>query len=177
MLFFDPGKKGQRFEYHPPQRKAVTKAITPPSQRAIDPSITSRPYHSVQERLPSTMKGRQIPPYVEREQSYKTGGFSGPAFGDTPIERALSTAETQESKGYIGILFSIGSQFFRNLGVLPFLTVQKGLGHTIPFSLTVLSVICRQPTIHSNGSPKLSPNSPSTPKHNLQGRLIKRSLT
>ena len=173
MLFFDPGKKEQRFEYHPPQRKAVTKAITPPSQRAMDPSITSRPYHSVQERLPSTMKGRQIPPYVEREQSYKTGGFSGPAFGDTPIERALSTAETQEFKGYIGILFSIGSQFFLNLGVLPFLTikcarnnpVQKGLGHTTPFSLTVLSKICRQPTLHSNGTPKLSPNSPSTPEH------------
>ena len=97
LHFFDPSKKGQTFEYHPPRRKALTKPITSRSQREMDPFTTSEPYLSVPERLLSMMKGTgQIPRYVESNQSCNTGGFSGPAFGDTPIERALSTAVCEE---------------------------------------------------------------------------------
>ena len=41
LHFFDQSKKGEKFEHHPPQWRAVTKPITP-SQREVAPSTTSR---------------------------------------------------------------------------------------------------------------------------------------
>ena len=79
LHFFDPRKKGQRFEYHPPQHQVVPKP-TPPSQREVDLSTTSRPYHSVPERK-SSFKGPDFSFYEQRDQSYKTGGISGAGIG------------------------------------------------------------------------------------------------
>ena len=79
LHFFDPTKKGQKFEYHPPQHQVVTKP-TPPSQREVDLSKTSWPYHSVPERQ-SPIKGTDFSFYGQRDQSYKTGGISGADIG------------------------------------------------------------------------------------------------
>lgn len=70
--FFDPTKKGKKFEYHPPQRKAITKSETPPSQRAMDPMARSRPYNSLPEKS-SSLKKTHIPSCGERDQRFNSG--------------------------------------------------------------------------------------------------------
>ena len=72
-------KKGQKFENHPPQQQVVTKP-TPPSQREVDLSKTSWPYHSVLERQSST-KATDFSCYGQSDQSSKTGGISGADIG------------------------------------------------------------------------------------------------
>ena len=75
LHFFDPRKKGQKFEYHPPQRQAVTK-LTPLSQRALD---LSTPLWL--KKRQSSFKGTDFSSYGQRDQSYKTGGISGADIG------------------------------------------------------------------------------------------------
>ena len=79
LHFFNPRKKGEKFEYHPPQHQVVPKP-TPPSQREVDLSTSSRPYHSLPERQ-SSFKGPDFSFYEQRDQSYKTGGSSGADIG------------------------------------------------------------------------------------------------
>ena len=111
--FFDPNKKGQTFEYHPPQREAVikptmSKGSGSPSQ--VDLPTTSTLNQSVLARQ-SSMERTQIPPYGQRDQSYKTGGISGTgieshgagpqkAIGSTTVPNPLSSShENFASKG------------------------------------------------------------------------------
>ena len=95
LHFFDPRKKGQKFEYHPPQRRAVTKPI-PPSQREVAPSTTSRPYHSLPERQ-SSFKGLYCSFDERGDQSYRTGRISGAwhqrADGSTMVPNPLNSPQ------------------------------------------------------------------------------------
>ena len=132
LHFFDPEKKGQKFEYHPQQRQAVIKPI-PPSQREVAPSTTSRPYHSVPEKQSFTKK-TDFSFYGLRHQSYKTGGISGAghqrADGSTmvpnplnsPQETLSSMRETQISSSEKGPEFSnreIGRRGIESQGARP----------------------------------------------------------
>ena len=106
--FFDPKEKGQPFKYHPPQREAVTKPTMSkgsgsPSQ--VEPPTTSTLNQSVLARQ-SSMEGTQIPPYGQRDQSYKTGGISRADIGSqwagpgTMVPNPLNSAqENFASKG------------------------------------------------------------------------------
>ena len=76
LHFFDPRKKGQKFEYHQTQRQVVPKP-TPPSQEEVDLSTTSRPYQEGQ----SSIKGTEFSFNGQRDQSYKTEGSSGADIG------------------------------------------------------------------------------------------------
>ena len=103
--FLSPGKTGQKFEYHPPQREAVTKPTIskgsglkksgPPSQ--LDSSTT------VPERQSASMKGTEISFDGQRDQGHKTGGISGAgtgsqgaghqrAIGSTMVSNSLKTS-------------------------------------------------------------------------------------
>lgn len=74
LHFFDQSKKGEKFQYNPPQRKAATESLTPPS-RARNSSVPFRRYESLPESLPST-NDSQNPPNGEGGESYKTGSVS-----------------------------------------------------------------------------------------------------
>ena len=127
LHFFDPRKKGQKFEYHPPQHQVVPKP-TPPSQREVDLSTTSRPYHSVPERK-SSFKGPDFSFYEQRDQSYKTEGISGAdigsqgaghqrALGSTMVPNPLnSPQETFSSTGETPIPSGVKGPEFSNRGV------------------------------------------------------------
>lgn len=71
LHFFDQSKKGEKFEYNPPQRKAAKEPLTPPSMARN----SSMPYESLPESFPST-NDTQNPPYGEGGESYKTGSVS-----------------------------------------------------------------------------------------------------
>jgi len=85
LHFFDPRKKGQKFEYHPPL-----------SQCKVAPSTTSRPYHSVPEKKSFTKK-TDFSFCGLRDQSYKTGGISGAghqrADGSTMVPNPLNSPQ------------------------------------------------------------------------------------
>ena len=95
LHFFDQSKKGEKFEYHPQQRRAVTKPITP-SQREVALSTTSRPYHSLPKRQ-SSFKGPDFSFDERRDQSYKTGGISRTwhqrADGSTMVPNPLNSPQ------------------------------------------------------------------------------------
>lgn len=74
MHFFDQRKKGKKFAYNPPQGKAATEPLTPPS-RARNSSMPFRRYGSLPESFPST-NDTQNPPNGEGGESYKTGSVS-----------------------------------------------------------------------------------------------------
>ena len=123
LHFFDPRIKGQKFEYHPPQRQAVTKPA-PPSQEEVDLSSTSRPYHSVPEKQ-SSIKGTDFSFNGQRNQSYKTGAGIGSqgaghqsALGSTMVPNPLnSPQETLSSVEGTQIPSGEKGPEFRNRGV------------------------------------------------------------
>ena len=85
LHFFDPCKKGRKFEYHPR-----------PFHREVASSTTSRPYHSVPEKQSITKK-TDFSFYGLRDQSYKTGGISAAghqrADGSTMVPNPLNSPQ------------------------------------------------------------------------------------
>lgn len=78
--FFDPIRKGQKFEYHPPQRNAATASLTPPLHRARNSSALLRRYDSLPVSSPSTTD-TQNPTYGEGDQNSKIRGVSRSGIG------------------------------------------------------------------------------------------------
>ena len=122
LHFFDPRKKGKKFEYYPP-----------PSQREVAPSTTWRPYHSAPEKQSFTKK-TDFSFYGLRDQSYKTGGISGaghqradgsrmvPNPLNSPQETLSSMRETQIPSREKGPEFSnrdIGRHGIQSQGARP----------------------------------------------------------
>lgn len=120
LHFFDPRKKGQKFEYHPPQRQTVTKA-TPPSQKAVNLSTASRP----KERQ-SSIKGTDFSSYGERDQNYKTGGISGADIGSqgTGPQRAIGSTMVAHP-------LNSPEETFSSMGVTQIPSREKGTGFSV----------------------------------------------
>ena len=91
LHFFDPRKKGLKFEYHQRLAKPI-----PLSQREVVPSTTSRPYHSLPEGQ-SCFKGPDFSFDERRDQSYKSGGISRAghqrADGSTMVPNPLNSPQ------------------------------------------------------------------------------------
>ena len=96
LHFFDPRKKGQKFEYHPSQRQVQRAG----PQRAIGSTMVPNLMNSPQEKL-SSMKGTQIPPR-KKGPEFSTRGTGRPGIqsqGVRPKETTSFTKQPQETNG------------------------------------------------------------------------------
>lgn len=93
--FFDPTKKGKKFEYHPPQRKAVTENQGAGPQRAKGSAMAPDPLIWKQDKFPS-MERTQAPTYRGRGQELNTGGSAmAPDPYNSTQDKFLSIGGTQ----------------------------------------------------------------------------------